>query len=216
VSARERILERVRAALGAGPEHGPALPALPPLPADAAAGAPRTMPDDDLVARFAARLLAVGGEFLDPGHNAADAIAERLAAQAVRTVALGGGDELRAVAAALQRRGIVCLPPTAVPADLFAADAGVTMAQWGIAETGTIVLDADAATARAASLVPPLHVALLPRSRVLPDLDAALAVLPQPVPHAVTLVTGPSRTADIELQLVVGVHGPRALIVVFT
>jgi len=205
MSAREQILQRVRAALADA-----VVPPLPPPSISAAVDAA-----GDLAERFKARLQAVGGECIDAGHGAAaDAIVERLAALAVRTVALGGGDELRAVAAALQRRGIACLPPTAAPADLFAADAGVTQAQWGIAETGTLVLDADAATARAASLVPPLHVALLPRDRLLPDLDAALAQLPQPVPHAVTLVTGPSRTADIELQLVVGVHGPRTLIVV--
>ena len=106
------------------------------------------------------------------------------------------------------------LPPDAGRDELFAADLGVTTAQWAIAETGTLVLDMAQERHRLASLLVPVHVCLLPRARILANLGEALKTLGRPLPPTVTLITGPSRTADIELQLVVGVHGPRELHVV--
>ena len=69
--------------------------------------------------------------------------------------------------------------------------------------------------ARLVSLVPPLHIALLPTERLLGTMADSLAAVHTngPAP-TITFITGPSRTADIELTLVVGVHGPRELHVV--
>ena len=94
--------------------------------------------------------------------------------------------------------------------ELFTCDAGVTTAQWGIAETGTLVLESARERSRLASLVPPMHVALLSTSRICASLADALARV-DVSSHAVTLITGPSRTSDIELTLVVGVHGPQVV-----
>lgn len=103
-------------------------------------------------------------------------------------------------------------------ARLLACDLGVTGAQWGIAETGTLVLDSEAEKHRLVSLVPPVHVAILDADRILCTLGDALAAGrgdgPAPLPRALTFITGPSRTADIELTLVVGVHGPKQLHVI--
>jgi len=94
------------------------------------------------------------------------------------------------------------------------ADVGITGADFALADTGTLVLLSAPGKSRSASLLPPVHVALLPASRILPDLPSLLARLPRsPVlalerGSAVTLVTGTSKTADIELSLVQGVHGP--------
>jgi L-lactate utilization protein LutC len=103
-------------------------------------------------------------------------------------------------------------------ADLLQADAGVTVAAYGIADTGTLVLCASPGDHRLDSLVPPIHVALLRASSLVPDLDAAFARFAADgrfARHsAVTFVRGPSRTADIELQLTIGVHGPGRLYVV--
>ena len=102
--------------------------------------------------------------------------------------------------------------------DLLSCDVGITAAQWGIAETGSLVLDSSAENHRLISLLPPVHIALLRADRILSSLDDALDAVRDPdtglPPPAITLVTGPSRTADIELTLVVGVHGPRELHVV--
>jgi L-lactate dehydrogenase complex protein LldG len=64
--------------------------------------------------------------------------------------------------------------------------------------------------ARLISLLPPAHIALVPRERILSSLDELLSILPHPaeVTSSMVLITGPSRTADIEQILVRGVHGP--------
>ena len=100
--------------------------------------------------------------------------------------------------------------------DLFTADAGITDVQWGIAETGTLVLTSGDERHRLTSLVPPIHIALLPASSIVATMPSVLERLRQSENHhqAVTFITGPSRTADIELTLVVGVHGPKELHVV--
>jgi L-lactate dehydrogenase complex protein LldG len=103
-------------------------------------------------------------------------------------------------------------------AALLEADAGVTVAAYGIADTGTLVLCASAGDHRLDSLAPPAHVALLRASAIAPDLETVFARFADDgrfARHsAVTFVRGPSRTADIELQLTIGVHGPARLYVV--
>jgi L-lactate dehydrogenase complex protein LldG len=132
----------------------------------------------------------------------------------VRSVAVSDAPEVAAVSAALPADMRV-LPPDTLRSELLAADAGLTCAQFGIAETGTLVLVSADERHRVASLVPALHVALLPASRLLGTIGEALARLHDDEgrvrSRTVTFVTGPSRTADIELTLVVGVHGPKAL-----
>ena len=102
--------------------------------------------------------------------------------------------------------------------ELLAADAGVTVAAYGIADTGTLVLCASPGDHRLDSLAPPAHIALLRAGAIAPDLEAAFAQFAADgrfARHsAVTFVRGPSRTADIELQLTIGVHGPGRLYVV--
>lgn len=103
-------------------------------------------------------------------------------------------------------------------AELFdAVDAGVTAAQAGIADTGTLVLLPGAHEPRTLSLVPPLHVAVLRASRLFAGLPAAvLSVRAQldDLPTNLLLVTGPSKTADIQQVLAFGAHGPKALVIV--
>ena len=91
-----------------------------------------------------------------------------------------------------------------------AADIGITSADYALAETGTFVMLSSAQEARMISLLPPVHIALIPRSRILANLDGLLGILPLPAEQtsSMVLITGPSRTADIEQILVRGVHGP--------
>jgi L-lactate dehydrogenase complex protein LldG len=90
------------------------------------------------------------------------------------------------------------------------AAAGITSADYALADTGTLVLLSSAAEARLISLLPPMHIAVLPKERVLTGLDELFTVLPNPaaVTSSMVLITGPSRTADIEQILIRGVHGP--------
>jgi L-lactate dehydrogenase complex protein LldG len=86
--------------------------------------------------------------------------------------------------------------------------AGVSEASYGLADTGSVVLAASATEPRARSLLPPVHMSLLREERVLPGLAELFEALGGELPSALAIVTGPSRSADIEQQLVVGVHGP--------
>lgn len=100
--------------------------------------------------------------------------------------------------------------------DLFKLDVGITYAQAGIAETGTLVLDSSVERNRLVSLVPPVHIAILDAARIYATLGETLAMLQSndELSPAITFITGPSRTGDIELTLTVGVHGPQELYVI--
>ncbi len=79
-------------------------------------------------------------------------------------------------------------------------------AAYGLADTGSVVLVGD--EARSASLLPDVHVTELDAARILPGLREVLAALAADMPSVVAIVTGPSRSADIEQTLTIGVHGP--------
>lgn len=100
--------------------------------------------------------------------------------------------------------------------EIFSFDVGITTAQAAIAETGTLVLDSADERHRLVSLVPPVHIAIVDASRIVRTLGAALNLLRdgKEISPAVTFITGPSRTADIELTLTIGVHGPQELYVI--
>jgi len=105
-----------------------------------------------------------------------------------------------------------------VPPALFDCDIGITSAQWAVAETGTLVLESDAERHRLASLVPPVHIAIIEADRIRYTLGEVLQTLsekgPRRLSRTVTFITGPSRTSDIELTLAIGVHGPAELYVI--
>jgi L-lactate dehydrogenase complex protein LldG len=88
------------------------------------------------------------------------------------------------------------------------AGAGVSRAIYGLADTGSVVLAASPDEPRARSLLPAVHVSLLPEERILAGLDELFEAVGDDLPSALAIVTGPSRSADIEQRLAVGVHGP--------
>jgi L-lactate dehydrogenase complex protein LldG len=104
-----------------------------------------------------------------------------------------------------------------------AADLGVTGADLVVAETGTLVLMSAAGRPRSTSLLPPCHVAVFDGTALVESLDqlgVALEAWHEGAPPAergamITLITGPSRTADIELTLTRGVHGPKEIHAIF-
>ena len=103
------------------------------------------------------------------------------------------------------------------------AEIGVTGVDWALAETGTLVLVSGRGRPRSTSLLPATHVAVFDRGRLLESLEQVGAMLE--ALHAdpsrsmsgavVNFITGPSRTADIELTLTRGVHGPKEVHAIF-
>ena len=98
---------------------------------------------------------------------------------------------------------------------ILTADLGITQADFALADTGTLVLLARPGQPRSASLLPPRHIALIRPTDLVADLDELFAALKARGPNlqetltsAMTFITGPSRTADIEQLLFIGVHGP--------
>ena len=90
-------------------------------------------------------------------------------------------------------------------------DAAVSIAAFGVAETGTLVFPSSAERPASWHFRPGFEIAILREEGVLNDLEAAFAKLRNNWPATINLVTGPSRTADIEQTLELGAHGPKAL-----
>jgi L-lactate dehydrogenase complex protein LldG len=135
-------------------------------------------------------------------------VAELLAGFEVRTVCHWQGD---ALVAAIDPASL------ATPASPEHADAGITGAERGIAATGTLVLSYGAGRGRGVGLLPDVHIMLLGADRIVADLPTALGLAYAgggTPPAAITLVTGPSASSDIEKIRVTGVHGPRRMGVV--
>lgn len=99
----------------------------------------------------------------------------------------------------------------------LAADArfGISQMEWALADTGSLVQDSTAIEQRLVSSLPSIHIALVPTSGILPDMPALLGRLHPRESAYIAMITGPSRTADIERVLTIGVHGPDRLVIVF-
>ena len=105
--------------------------------------------------------------------------------------------------------------------DLASADIGITGADFAIADTGTLVLLSGPKRPRLTSLLPPVHIAILEKETIVPNIHALFARLGKSHENydklcsCISFITGPSRTADIELNLTLGVHGPgRAIVII--
>ncbi len=116
--------------------------------------------------------------------------------------------------------GLPQLVPYAEPVEtfkeeLFQIDAGITIARGAVADTGAIVLWPTRDEPRLISLVPAVHIAVLDADKIYNSLTEMMAVerWSDGMPTNVLLVSGPSKTADIEFTLVFGVHGPKELVV---
>ena len=192
------------------------------------AAGPATVPEE-LPDRLVRELTAVGA-VAHVAPDAAQAIAQVCAiARASATRSVLTWDEvsigLPGVLDALRRQGQRCLQPC-LPAGpdarrtelqrLAEAGMGLTGADFAIADSGSLLLVCGAGRSRMASLLPPVHMAIVRARDVVPSLEACLARLGDIAARAshTVVITGPSRTADIEMTLTRGVHGPRALHVV--
>jgi L-lactate dehydrogenase complex protein LldG len=175
----------------------------------------------DLVERFALEVNAVGGEaVVVTDFEAAGREVHRLLAEVGARSAVCWKHELLdrvGLRQLLELPGVTLhdydslagLPPAEQRQVLLACDVGITSCDCAIAETGTLMVLSRPGQERAASLLPPMHIAIVERRQIVPDLIDAFAMIgAEQLPSNVTFITGPSKTGDIELQLTTGVHGP--------
>jgi len=96
-----------------------------------------------------------------------------------------------------------------------ASRVGISQPDWAISSTGTLVEDAAPVERRLASTLPSIHIAVVPTGGIQPDMRAVFTRIHPKQSGYISMITGPSRTADIERVLTIGVHGPSRLVIVF-
>ena len=214
-TARDNILQRLRAA----PQGKPVL--LPDVQGFHAA-VRKTSPPEDRAARierFCEKMAFWRAEVVRvTSSNWAETLRTMCVAKGVNSLLYGA----QAVhAAELEAAGIGGLKPYDRPIDewkpeLFRdTDAGFTSTRGGIAETGTLIVWPDAKEPRLMSLVPPIHFALLDASNIHDTLFEAMVNQgwADGMPTNALLISGPSKTADIQVTLAYGAHGPKELVI---
>ena len=211
--ARTAILGRLRAAGETGP-----LPAL-----DTAVLERRQWPATERVVRLRNGMESVHTEFLDATPGTWPAVVRAFCdSQDLKNLLYGPASEAGATLATSWGPGGTQLMPYDRPVETFkqelftGVDAGFTGTVGGVAETGGLLLMPGPAEPRLLSLVPPIHIALLRASTIHNSLWFAVKALgwAHRLPPNALLISGPSKTADIEQTLAYGVHGPKRLIVV--
>ncbi len=221
MTAFHRIIANVRSALERKPQSvaDHVRPAHEPLPV---ASGTRLV---ELTSQFARELERVNGHFvgaLNPGE-----VTERITGLVrelkVASVALGASIavNLEPAARALEQADVTVIRTYAATSSdratlrerIAGCDLGIIEADYAIASTGTLAVLGGADRPNSLTLLPPTNLIIVGADRILPDLASLIgAIVPATIAaHRLTLITGPSRTADIEKLIVLGVHGPKEL-----
>jgi L-lactate dehydrogenase complex protein LldG len=170
--------------------------------------------DADLVSHFVTRAVAakLHVTVLSSDQTLASELATLLAGASLKNVIVTrcATFEQSDLIGALQRAGIDARYWDECSLDTsYEVDVGITDVWSAVAETGSIVVKSSAAHGRAVSLVPPYHIAVVRKAQIVPDLiDLMAQVRAEGSGAGIVIITGPSKTADIEMNLVTGVHGP--------
>jgi L-lactate utilization protein LutC len=180
LTSREQILSSARAALHR--QAGDPVPPPPPVLL-------REGPTTGLVEQFTKALEALAGKVV-----------------VVKTP----GEVEVAVDKALNGRTFIRSGEPFSREDVATVEVGITSADYALADTGSLVMFTEAKESRLLSLLPPCHIAVIESSKIVASLDDVYRLRPMPGAQssAMVVITGPSRTADIEMRLVRGVHGP--------
>jgi len=210
---RDKFLRRVGEAARRGNAHRVSLAELPENVGYVGV-------DGDKCAKFAAEVSAVGGtaKLVDDWDEARRQLREVIVEQECRSALCWqhavldqlqlGRLLIEAHVDRLDFDSLTSLDLTDRRKRALDAGIGITSADIAIAETGTLVVCSKPGQERISSLIPPVHLAVITAEQIVPDLLDAIPLLPQPLPSNTALITGPSKTGDIELQLTTGVHGP--------
>lgn len=212
MNSRDTILHRIRSALAGQPAMDP-----PPVP--------EVWPRQNLdvpamAARFCEELQAVHGEVLRVAsvEEAGQRLAELSAREGWQS--LGGLDRplCRQLAQVLGTNRVAWPEPTWTPTSMADLPVSLLEADWLLADTGSCVVNCRTAQERLLCYLPPACVIMAHVDRLREHLPAAWPEITQSfsTPEAsgeTVIITGPSRTADIEKILILGVHGPKRLLV---
>ena len=206
--SRTEILDRICKALDEPAVH-------PPYPLQKILFTP--IEPNNLLLHFERELTAVKGDFFS-AHNwqEAQSQVESIAKQhSLQHICISPHPEVVKVCGAL--------PATILSGEkdcgkaLANADLGITACECLIARTGSVMLTTKTGFGRVLSVLPPIHLVVAQRNQLVSDLDDAYQLLYNRYrglwPSMITLITGPSRTADIEKAIVLGAHGPKKLFV---
>jgi L-lactate dehydrogenase complex protein LldG len=211
--ADDEVIERVRRALkrsGASPITPPTPPALP----DAVV---RTVRGDVDLAKLFTQRAAELKMIVTPvaAASAAAELVKFIAEHPIRKIALADSPliERLKLREALSAAGLTVKRWSALTLDeLYDYDCAVTDVDYAVAESGSLVIKPNRGHGRGMSLVPMYHVALIEQRQILPDLVDLFAELALDADRSnVILISGPSKTADIEMNVVTGVHGPNVV-----
>ncbi len=217
----QKIVGNVRAALIRQPNHEPHQSnGLTPQPA----GLP-ALRQLELVSQFGHELERVGGKFsgLISPSDLYNQLVQFARDSSIRSVALGDGISVSSnrIAETLAQARVEVIRTDSVSdgnratlrAQIAACDLGIIEADYAIASTGTFCVVASSRRPSSLTILPPVNFIFVAADRILPSLAEVIAAVGPDrfSSNRVALITGPSRTADIEKMIVIGVHGPKQL-----
>jgi L-lactate dehydrogenase complex protein LldG len=211
---RENFIRRMQEAMGR-PVGVPTLASPPPQVNENMARLAR--PTDDLVTMFCKRAEVSGMKVYRLKSTEVNkqilALLEEAKAQRI-VVGVGTLPQGLPLKEAIRKKGMEVVDWAATPSMdcQFDANVGITDVHAALAETGTMICCSDSGHSRGLSLIPPIHIAIVRKSDILPDMFDYWArykgVPSDKMPSSIAFITGPSKTADLEGILITGVHGP--------
>ena len=211
MKARSSILHRIHEALKR---------AAPTPPAPSAGEVFPPVPEAELLPRFQKEFVALKGEFgcARNWDEAQQWVADLARRHSLSKIAIMPHADTQTATRSV--KPVVLTGTDDCAHKLAEVDLGVTVCDSLIANTGSIVVTSETGFGRALSILPPAHLVVARRSQLVPHLSDALKVVRERYgasvtswPSMITIITGPSRTADIEKILVLGAHGPKQLFI---
>ena len=212
---REEILHRIRKGLGKGEGARKDADAPEPLtsPGDV------ELSKDDLAAVFAESLSGINTSvYRADREGVLEFVTGFIRERDMKSFSIWETEYLRSLGVKESLEGMgLGLAPAEDKSGIADSGVGITEADYAIADTGSLVLLSAPEKPRGVSLIPPVHLAIVKRENILCNIGELFSILnnlyesPETIPSCTTFITGPSRTADIELNLTLGVHGPKEL-----
>lgn len=212
---REEILHRIRKGLGKGEGARKDADAPEPVTSPGDGG----LSKDDLAAVFAESLSGINTSVYRANREGVlEFVTGFFRERGAESFSIWETEYLKSLGFKESLEGMgLGLAPAENKSEIANSGVGITEADYALADTGSLVLLSAPEKPRGVSLIPPVHLAIVRKENILSDIGELFGLLneiyesPDAIPACTTFITGPSRTADIELNLTLGVHGPKEL-----